>query len=67
MEIMRSKVAEEVRRAQIEADLRLTPAERIARALSIGERQLAHFAAANRLGRAEALLRLRENKQKGRS
>lgn len=40
---------------QIEADLRLTPAERVARARALGDELLRVFMAARRISRDEAL------------
>lgn len=63
---MRSKVADAARRMQIEADLRLTPAERVARARALGEEQLRILMAARRLSRAEALRLVARDRKKAR-
>lgn len=51
---MRSKIAEEVRDDLPREMLALPPAERIRRALALGDEDLRLFAAANGLTRAEA-------------
>ena len=63
---MRSKIAEEVRDALQRETLALTPAERVERAFALGEEDLRLFAAANGLTRAEAMTRLRTERQAGR-
>jgi hypothetical protein len=63
---MRSKVAEAARRMQIEADLRLTPAQRVARARALGEEQLRVLMAAQRISRAEALRIVAIGRKRGR-
>jgi hypothetical protein len=63
---MRSRVAEEVREAQREELMRLTPAERVALARRMREDGLARFMAAFRLTRAEAIARIRQQRQTGR-
>lgn len=63
---MRSEVAEEVRRAQREEVLRMTPAERLALAVRLGEEGLADFMSASGLSREEAIVRIRRQRQDGR-
>ena len=63
---MRSEVAEEVRRAQREEVLRMTPAERLALGQRLRETGLARFMAANGLTRDEAIAAIRRQRQTGR-
>ncbi len=63
---MRSRVAEEVRREQREEVLRMTPAERLALSVRLGEEDLANFVAASGLSRDEAIEHIRKQRQAGR-
>jgi hypothetical protein len=63
---MESRVSGELRRRQSEADLALTPAERVSLSLAIGRRELRMFMEAQRLTHAQALEILRGNKEKAR-
>jgi hypothetical protein len=63
---MESRVSEELRRRQSEADLALSPAERISLSLEIGRRELRMFMTAHGLSAAQALETLRSNKDKAR-
>jgi len=63
---MKSKVAEELRRETDEAVRAMSPEERMALALELGERALRNFAAARGLTRAEALRVIQQQKQRGR-
>jgi hypothetical protein len=59
-------VADELRREQRAAMLRLSPAERIRLALELGARDLALFMEASGLGREAALRELRRRRAAGR-
>lgn len=63
---MRSRVAEEVRQAQLEEVMRMTPEERLALSVRLGEEDLANFIAASGLSREEAIGRIRKQRQAGR-
>lgn len=62
---MRS-VADDLRREQRARELRMTPAERVALALRLGEEELRMFCSARGLDRAEALRQLRDRRQAAR-
>jgi hypothetical protein len=55
-----------VRKERLNDELRLSPAERVARALGMGETALVMFMRASGLSREEALRQLESNKHKGR-
>jgi hypothetical protein len=59
-------VLDDLRRESREADLRMTPAERVALAFRLGRRDLALFAAAEGLSLGEARRRLERARQAGR-
>ena len=63
---MRSRVAEEVRRAQREDVLRMTPDQRVTLGRELREQGLARFMAAFGLSRHEAIARIRKQRQVGR-
>jgi hypothetical protein len=63
---MRSKVAEDTRQELDQRMLAMTPAERMELAFAIGEEDLVIYCAANGLTRAEALARIRVERQSGR-
>ena len=63
---MRSRVADELRAEQREHVLRMTPQERLALAVRLGEDDLANFMAANGLSREEAVAQLKRQRQAGR-
>jgi len=62
-----SAVAAELRRLTIERILALSPAERIALALHLGDDDLALFARVQNIPHSEALRRLRQTRQRGRT
>jgi len=62
----RSKVAEELREEQRREVLAMTPAERVALAFALGERDLEFFMAANGLTREEALAQIEHTRNAGR-
>jgi multidrug resistance efflux pump len=62
---MRS-VADDLRARTREADARLTPAERVERALRLGDDDLQAFAARHRVSLGEARRRLSRQRQLGR-
>jgi hypothetical protein len=62
-----SSVAEALRRATIAANRAMSPAERLALALRLGDDDAALFAAAHGLSRAEAVRTLRRQRQNGRN
>ena len=63
---MRSKLAEQLRQEQIEAIRRMTPAERVALALELGERDLAFYMAFQKIDRETAVRAIRREHQAGR-
>ena len=63
---MRSKVAESVRKAQLDRMKAMTPAERVALATELGEREIAALMAAANLTRDEARAEIRRSRQAGR-
>jgi hypothetical protein len=66
LRLMESRVSRELRRRQSEAELALTPAERVRLSLAIGRRELRMFMSAQGLTHAQALEILRGNKEKAR-
>jgi hypothetical protein len=63
---MRSRVAEELRKEQMEDVLRLTASERIALAFSLGERDLEFYIAFQKVDRPTAIRAIRREHQLGR-
>ena len=63
---MRSRVAEQVRREQLEEIRRLTPSERMELALRLGERDLQVYVDVQKTDRAAALTAIRRSRQAGR-
>ena len=63
---MRSRVAEEVREAQREEMMRMTPEERMALAARLRERGLADYMATHGVSREEAIAQIRRQRQVGR-
>lgn len=59
-------VADDLRREDREAELRLTPAERVERALALGDADLEIYCAATSLDREAARRRLQRQRQVGR-
>ncbi|MGA7614134.1 MAG: hypothetical protein WBX15_03035 [Thermoanaerobaculia bacterium] len=64
---MQSNIARRVRTMRVEEDLRFSPAERFARALELGERQLEILMAAQRIDRTEALRRIEASRDRRRN
>ena len=64
---MRSKLADELAAEQRAVELRLTPGERVALALALGERDLRAYASARGLSLGEAHRALRRAAQRGRT
>jgi hypothetical protein len=63
---MRSRVADELRREQLEEVMRMTPAERVELAVRLGERGLTDFMTARGVTRDEAIAQIRRQRQTGR-
>ena len=63
---MRSKVAEELRREQIEEVRRMTVSERVALARELGERDLQIYMALQNVDRETAIRSIRREHQQGR-
>jgi len=63
---MRSKVAEELRREQVEEILEMTPAERIARIREIREFGIELYMAGQKVDRDTAIRTIRRERQSGR-
>lgn len=63
---MRSKVAEELRKEQIEDVLRLCASERVALAFALGERDLEFYIAFQKVDRPTAIRAIRREHQLGR-
>lgn len=63
---MKSKVAEEVRRAQLRDVMSMTPSERVALALELGDEAVETFAAARGISQEEARRILQRERQRGR-
>lgn len=63
---MRSKVAEELRQEQIDQVRGMTPGERVAMALQLGERDLRIYIAVQKVDRDVAMKAIRRSRQTGR-
>ena len=63
---MRSKLAEQLKKEQRERFAAMTPAERMAMGVRLGEQALAEFMSANGIDRTEALRRVRNSRRVGR-
>lgn len=63
---MRSKVAEQLRREQVEQIQQMTPGQRVALALKLGERDLRVYMAFQKMDRGAALKAIRRSQQIGR-
>jgi hypothetical protein len=63
---MRSKIAEELRKEQMEDVLRLNASERVALAFSLGERDLEFYIAFQKVDRQTAIKAIRREHQLGR-
>jgi hypothetical protein len=63
---MRSKVAEELRKEQMEDVLGLTPGERVTLAFQLGERDLEFYMAFQNVDRQTAIRAIRREHQLGR-
>ena len=63
---MRSKVADEVRREQMEELLKLTPGDRVEIARRLGEDGLLSYAKTHQVTREEAIRQIRNSRQAGR-
>lgn len=63
---MRSKVAEQLRQEQIEAIRQMTPSERVALALELGERDLEAYMAVQKSDRETAVRAIQREHQNGR-
>ena len=63
---MRSKLAEQLKKEQRERFAAMTPAERVAIGVRLGEEALAEFMSANSIDRAEAMQRIRRSRRVGR-
>lgn len=63
---MRSKVAEQLRREQVEQIQRMTPEQRIALAIELAERDLQVYMAFQEMDRDSALKAIRRSRQLGR-
>ena len=64
--VMRSKVAEEIRRAQIDDVLRLSADQRVTLAFELGERDLEFYIALHNIDRQTAIRTIRREHQLGR-
>ncbi|HUP50587.1 MAG TPA: hypothetical protein VNA04_17570 [Thermoanaerobaculia bacterium] len=63
---MRSKVADELRAEQREQILRMTPSERVALALQLGDRDLRVYMSVQKVDRETAVQAIRRSRQIGR-
>lgn len=63
---VRSKVAEQLRQEQVEQLRRMTPSQRVALALDLGERGLQVYMAGQKMIRAAAVKAIRQSRQLGR-
>lgn len=63
---MRSRLAEELRREQRERFAKMTPAERVALTVRLGEEGLAELMSAQRLDRASAIEAIKQSRRRGR-
>jgi hypothetical protein len=63
---MRSKIAEELRKEQVDDVLRLSASERVALAFSLGKRDLEFYIAFQKVDRLTAIRAIRREHQLGR-
>ena len=63
---MRSRLAEELKKEQRERFAKMTPAERVALTVRLGEEGLAEFMSAQRLDRATAIEAIKRSRRRGR-